>query len=342
MKVDCPHAGTRTRSLRSLLWDDNGSARTEAAVAAVLFALALFAYFTSQPAGRVAAARPAPLLLFTLLAGGYVSLGVAVVRERLRELLAARWLRVAAGPVVLWTACVLYAAVTGLSVGDRALIFAVYLAVPTLLLASGESTPPSVTLPWRELGAAAFLGLAIKYHFLPSLPVPAPHGWDASRLVGLVAGLYLFLVARPLRGVGYSWSIDAGDLRTAFAAFAAFAVVAAPIGLVTHFLAWHPQPSWSSALLQPIVIYLVTAVPEEFLFRGLIQNLLERWLGPTAGFAIAAILFGLSHLPDPRYAFLATLAGVAYGWVYRRRGKITASAVTHALVDGVWVVLLRA
>jgi len=57
---------------------------------------------------------------------------------------------------------------------------------------------------------------------------------------------------------------------------------------------------------------------------------------------VTAVIFGLAHLPDPRYVALATLAGVTYGWVYLRTGKITASAVTHALVDAVWVVLLRA
>jgi membrane protease YdiL (CAAX protease family) len=82
-------------------------------------------------------------------------------------------------------------------------------------------------------------------------------------------------------------------------------------------------------------------VPEEFLFRGLIQNLLSRWLGVPLGLALASVVFGLSHLPDPRYAVLATIAGVAYGWVYLRTEKVTASAVTHALVDTVWVILLR-
>jgi membrane protease YdiL (CAAX protease family) len=34
--------------------------------------------------------------------------------------------------------------------------------------------------------------------------------------------------------------------------------------------------------------------------------------------------------PNWTYAAMATLAGLAYGWVWRRTGKITASAVTHA------------
>ena len=79
---------------------------------------------------------------------------------------------------------------------------------------------------------------------------------------------------------------------------------------------------------------------EEFLFRGLIQNALTRAIG-RAGLPIAAVIFGFAHLPDPRYVVLAALAGVAYGWVYQRTGRITASAVTHAFVDWIWVMLLR-
>jgi membrane protease YdiL (CAAX protease family) len=259
----------------------------------------------------------------------------------MRRALAARWIGVAFGPALLWVACLAYAAVAGLSIGDRAVILGIYLAVPTVLLGTGKESEAQRAIPWRELAAAVWLGVAIKYHLLPSLPLSTPHGWDATRLVGLVAGLYLFLVARPTRGIGFTWSLAVRDVRLAVLAFAAFAVIAVPIGLGTRFLAWHPRPGWSALTLQPLVIYLVTAVPEEFLFRGLIQNLLMRWLG-AAGFVLAAVLFGLSHLPDPRYAVLATVAGAAYGWVYLRTGKITASGVTHALVDGVWAVFLRA
>jgi membrane protease YdiL (CAAX protease family) len=90
----------------------------------------------------------------------------------------------------------------------------------------------------------------------------------------------------------------------------------------------------------PVAIYLATGVPEEFLFRGLIQNTLERAIG-RAALPIASIIFGLAHLPDLRYVLLATLAGLAYGWVYQTTRRITASAVTHALVDWIWVLLLR-
>ena len=311
----------------------------EAIIAAGLFALSLTAFIVFQPARAADAVHPASLALFALLAGGYLTLGVEGIRSWISGRMSSRALRLVLGPALLWITCIAYAAAVGLDAGSRALVFGVYLAVPTLVLAT---VPDDVKgrAPWRELLAAAFLGLAIKYHMLPGLPVPAPGGFDASRLVGLVAGLYLFLVGRPTKGVGFTWSLGAGDFGVALLAFAAFAVLALPIGLGTGFLTWHPKHGWTN-LLQPIVIYLITAVPEEFLFRGLIQNFLMRWAGPAIGFGVASVIFGLSHLPDPRYAFLATLAGAAYGWVYLRTGKITASALTHALVDAVWVVLLH-
>jgi membrane protease YdiL (CAAX protease family) len=315
--------------------------RRERAVAIVLFLVGMFAYLATQHERLGAAARPAPLLLFTFLSGSYLSLGVGEVREWLRTALGARWRRLVFGPAVIWVACVAYAAFSGLTVEDRALILGVYLAVPTLLLATARSEPERGIVPWRELAAATFLGLAIKYHMLPSLPLPTPKGFDVSRLVGLVAGLYLFLIAHPVSGVGFTWSVGGRDFGRALRAFALFAVIAVPFGIGTGFLAWHPRLTWSGTVIQPVVIYLVTGVPEEFLFRGLIQNLLVRWVG-LAGFVAASVIFGLSHLPDPRYAVLAAIAGAAYGWVYLRTGKITASGVTHALVDAVWIVFLRA
>jgi membrane protease YdiL (CAAX protease family) len=310
----------------------------DAVVGAVLFCLALVAYFTANAHGA-SLARPLPLALFVLLAGSYIGLGVPELARRLNETFANSFARIVAGPAVLWVACIVYAGGAALPVADYALSYAIYLAIPSLILATGQAKPDE--FPWRELAVAASLGAGVKYHMLPSLPVPAPAGYDASRLVGLVAGLYFFIVARPLAGVGYRWSLTKRDSVTAVFVFLAYAAIALPIGFGTHFITWNPRAAAPALLLQPLIIYLVTAVPEEFLFRGLIQNLLSRRLGASFGLAIASVIFGLSHLPDPRYAVLATIAGVAYGYVYLRTGKVTAAAITHALVDAVWVILLH-
>ena len=97
-------------------------------------------------------------------------------------------------------------------------------------------------------------------------------------------------------------------------------------------------------------IYLLIAVPEELLFRGIIQNLIEQrfrrsWITLVA----ASLVFGAAHLdnattgyPVPNFAYMlmAALAGMAYGWAWRRSSKITTAAVTHTLVDWVWGVVL--
>jgi membrane protease YdiL (CAAX protease family) len=130
------------------------------------------------------------------------------------------------------------------------------------------------------------------------------------------------------------------DVRLALVATFAFALIGAPIGLTTGFLRWNPRPEWVAIVVAPVAIYLATAIPEEFLFRGLIQNALERLIG-RAALPIASVIFGLAHMPDLRYVLLATLAGFAYGWVYSRTRRITAAAITHAVVDWIWVLLLR-
>ena len=61
---------------------------------------------------------------------------------------------------------------------------------------------------------------------------------------------------------------------------------------------------------------------------------------------VASIVFGSAHLnngtwPNMRYMLLATLAGLAYGWVWQRTRRISASALTHAAVDWIWVTVFR-
>ena len=86
----------------------------------------------------------------------------------------------------------------------------------------------------------------------------------------------------------------------------------------------------------------MVALPEEVLFRGLTQNLLQRAASTprwrTAAFLATSVIFGFSHLNnnpafDWRYVTIATVAGIAYGTVYLRTGKVTAAAITHALID---------
>ena len=247
--------------------------------------------------------------------------------------------RFLAVPASLLGTVLVYAQVTGLPIPLYALVYAAYLFAPAAVLLLGRARR-SRWVPLWGLVAVSLFWLPIEFAMLPALPVPPPDGYDVSRGVGIVAACYLFLVAWPLAGIGCTLALDGRDFRVAGVAWAAYAAVALPLGLLTGFLTWHPAVDVAGLLATPVLIYTLTAVPEEFLFRGVIQNLLTRWWGPRIGLGVAAGVFGLAHLPDLRYVLLATLAGIGYGWVYARTGKITASALTHTGVNWIWGLFL--
>jgi membrane protease YdiL (CAAX protease family) len=107
------------------------------------------------------------------------------------------------------------------------------------------------------------------------------------------------------------------------------------LSLALGFVRWDPKlppafPLWA------LVILFFTALPEEALFRGVVQTLCERRVGTTAAIAIAAVLFGLAHMAGgPVYATLAAVAGAGYGWIFARTRSIGAAIVAHAGIDAV-------
>jgi membrane protease YdiL (CAAX protease family) len=129
----------------------------------------------------------------------------------------------------------------------------------------------------------------------------------------------------------------------------AFAAIAIPLGLAIGFITF--SFGWTKLAIAPlqfIGIFLFTALPEEFLFRGLFQNWLQRATGgSTTSLLIASIIFGASHLnngppiPNYRYFLLATIAGIFYGRAWQNTGSLMASGLTHALVDTFWSMLFR-
>jgi membrane protease YdiL (CAAX protease family) len=300
-----------------------------------LFLFAMGVFFARETARSGTAATLAAGALFAVLTGLTLALSVTACRERLRT--PSQPVEVLAAALAITVAIALYCGVAGLPVLPRAAAFGAYLTVPAVLVCAGRARMPEAV---RVLAAAIVLWLPIEFDLLPPLRLPPPDGLRAAPFAALAAGLYLFLVACPLDRIGYSFQLSRREWQVALTATAAFAIVGVPIGLATGFLEWNPRPDAIRLAVAPIAIYLATGVPEEFLFRGLIQNSLERSVG-RAALPIASIIFGLAHLPDPRYVLLATLAGVAYGWVYLVTRRITASAVTHALVDWIWVLLFR-
>ncbi|MBE6530265.1 MAG: CPBP family intramembrane metalloprotease [Ruminococcaceae bacterium] len=85
--------------------------------------------------------------------------------------------------------------------------------------------------------------------------------------------------------------------------------------------------AWYNVVLDFLVICLVPAVCEEFLFRGaILTNLLP--FGRSQAVLISALLFGLMHQNFAQF-FYAFCAGIVLGLVYERTGNIWSCMLLH-------------
>lgn len=220
-----------------------------------------------------------------------------------------------------------------------------YIAAPTLLLLP-DRLRRAERVGWRDLAAMLALALPVAANWLNGIWTWPEDLWVFRPLFCVSVGAYGFLVIRNLDGVGYRLLWRKDDATDGATNFVAFALLGIPLGIVLNFL--HPHSSdvslWQVAL-EFTGIYLTIAIPEELLFRGILQNFLVRSIqrGPRGlyGLLIASVVFGASHLhhapvPNWKYALLATLAGIFYGNAFRTRQRLSASALTHALVDTAW------
>jgi membrane protease YdiL (CAAX protease family) len=203
---------------------------------------------------------------------------------------------------------------------------------------------------WQDFATIAGIWVFVKFgpsHWL----WPYPGGRLAYVLTVLMAvnsAGASFLLVRRVKGTGYSIGWGKGWTAYTLGCFFAFALIASTLGIGIHFIAIAPQWSrWSNFVGLSLTILLFTAWPEEFLFRGLLQNFLARASkSDWAGWWTASVLFGFSHIanlgfPNWRYVILASIAGLFYGWTWRKTGSIFASALVHAAVDAAWHFLFR-
>jgi membrane protease YdiL (CAAX protease family) len=209
--------------------------------------------------------------------------------------------------------------------------------VPLAAAVSAERRPASV---WQDFAVVAAVWVAVKFspaHWFWPYP-GGKFSYVFTVLLMVNVGIAVFLLTRSLAGVGYT--IGWGHRWGLYIAggFLTFGCIAIPLGLALHCIQFAPR--WTSADALPVAalgILIFTAWPEEFLFRGLLQNMLSRKTNSDlAGWCAASVLFGLSHIsngrfPNWRYALLASIAGFFYGWTWRKTGSIFASAIVHAL-----------
>ncbi|HLH42652.1 MAG TPA: type II CAAX endopeptidase family protein [Bryobacteraceae bacterium] len=166
---------------------------------------------------------------------------------------------------------------------------------------------------------------------------------SAAYLAAILLGLTVFTGFRQFGGLKIALPRRAMDFWLPLVGYIAVAPALAALGIALGFL---PPPHAPRAAAHTMAgalggIFLLTALPEEILFRSLIQNLLMQRFGETTStLVIASAIFGCAHLdngpqalPNWRYAILATIAGFAYGKVFQKASSVCSSALLHMLVD---------
>ena len=252
-------------------------------------------------------------------------------------------------PLIPLAAVIVYS--LGVTVSGRWLLAgAGYAVIPPLLLASSRGKPPGT---WEDYAAAVFIWLAVwpnpPYRMLyPLFPYPPPLTHTLSILLALSTAVAAYVLGRWLDGAGYAVEWRRGFGPAFLFSFCIFAAIAIPLGIKIHFIAFSPSLTRIRSLpIAAVGIFFFTAWPEEFLFRGIIQNCLTRsFNNKWAGLAVASVIFGFSHIlhapaPNWKYVLLATIAGFFYGRAYMKTGSIFPGVLVHALVDLTWHVLFK-
>jgi uncharacterized protein len=321
------------------------SLRGYALALAILWAILILAailYSRDQgfPFPIVAGVLPA----FLIEAALYLAAGMQATRERLEELAPPRLALLMTGAAVVpYTICTV-----GLGV------FAWQAALLILALAAFASYF-YVLLPHRPAFDLLFLACIAAVVLLKVFPRLFPAPLPKLELSALGAAMWVrttmlaMLSIRKMDGVGFGFLPRASDWRIGLRYYLLFMPVGIALALWLGFLRVQPRPLGLRMLLLTAATFFgilwVVALSEEFFFRGVLQQTLDKLLeSEVAGLVLASLVFGAVHLPfrafpNWRFAILATLAGVAYGLAFRAARSIRAAMVAHALVVTTWRLL---
>jgi len=288
----------------------------------------------------------AALTAFSLLLLLELLLAARGVAEGLAE-------KLGPGSGMLLGACVflvylVYLLGTGTFVLTKAATMAGLVFVPLGMAVWAKGAAPGA---WQDFLTLAGIWVLVKFgptHWLWTYPPGGRLGYVLTVMMAVNTAVASFLLIRRAKGIGYSLGWGKRWGLYVVGSFVVFACVAITLGISMRFVAFAPNwRSWTTYVGLSVAIFMFTAWPEELLFRGLLQNFVARAAkSELAGWWTASLLFGFSHItnlgfPNWRYVFLASIAGLFYGWTWRKTGSIFASALVHAGVDATWHFLFR-
>ncbi len=152
-------------------------------------------------------------------------------------------------------------------------------------------------------------------------------------------------------GIGYNLVPKFKDIGVSLLALVLIMAVVVPPGLLTGFLTFVVPQTYDiqKLTLHFIGLFLTVALPEELFFRGILLRGLDKlFTRKWIPLVISSLAFGLMHWNNVSglstqitYISLAAVAGMGYGWAYRKSGNnLLAAILVHTLVDWIWKLYL--
>lgn len=182
------------------------------------------------------------------------------------------------------------------------------------------------------------LALALYLHVVPGFANPvlrdrvmvSPDGLPYTQYLNLDKGLAGLVVLGLY--VPHVVAADRGPRPLAAWLARVMVVIAATlaVSLALGYLRWDPKwPAWTASWTG--VMLVLTVLPEEAAFRGVIQTVATRRWGTAPGIVVAGVTFGLAHAAGgPAYVLSASVAGLGYSWIFATTGSLAAAVLAHA------------
>jgi membrane protease YdiL (CAAX protease family) len=221
---------------------------------------------------------------------------------------------------------------------------------PTKSLDISKYPPPRIVAGVLILSILLLVIGGLISRGLPSFPGFDPSIWLSEWL--LVAPP-LLLLRRKRLNVRNALSIGRFRTRYALLGFIAaiaiyplsvdvFSVTETLLGPYSRFLQaesarWFPN-SWPGMILWLGGIALSAGISEEILFRGFVQNGLQRNRGPITALIVSATLFGVLHL-DPWRIPYAILFGLMTGYLFLRTNSLYTTMTFHIVTNSISSIL---
>jgi membrane protease YdiL (CAAX protease family) len=290
----------------------------------------LYARFRGVPGWAAAPALAAILVEYAF----YLVPAFPTVRERLAGWRLPAFLVAAA--VLPYLACCCGAVAFQWTALARLIGFALVLGLWYFAL------PPSA--PSDIAFGALVAWLLLGRYFAGVYPAPYPHVEVSilAKLAVFQSAVLVLMLARRVPETGYGFLPSWREWRIGALHFLYFVPVGLPLALAIHAVKFaKPAPLWI-VVGTFLGILWVVALAEEFLFRGVIQPMIEQASRHrAAALLLTSALFGLAHLwfrgfPNWRWVLVAGTMGWFCGRARNQAGGIRAAMVVHALTVTAW------